>query len=158
MKFYAVGDFVLLRNNDRIPADLLIIATGEPDSACYVETKNLDGETNLKIKRGVKELAHVKTPDDCKLIRCYVDAETPNPNLYTFNGAMTLVEKDSHVKKVISIGPPGLLLRGCILRNTSWVIGLAVYTGNDTKLMLNSGPTPTKRTRIDKQINPRVYH
>lgn len=47
-----VGDIVRLKNNDYIPADILVLSTSEPDCMCYVETKNLDGETNLKIKRG----------------------------------------------------------------------------------------------------------
>ena len=41
---------VLLNNNDLIPADIVILATSK-DSLCYIETKNLDGETNLKVRR-----------------------------------------------------------------------------------------------------------
>ncbi len=145
-----VGDFIILRNNDRIPADVIVISTGEPDGVCYIETKNLDGETNLKVKRGIKELSHINSGEECKRLCCFLDAEPPNPNLYTFNGAMNVNGK------VIPIGLSGLLLRGCILRNTSWLIAIAVYTGTDTKIMLNSGPTPTKRSRVDKRINPLV--
>jgi phospholipid-translocating ATPase len=35
-----------------------------------------------------------------------------------------------------------LLLRGCMIRNTKWVIGMVVFTGGDTKIMLNGGDTP----------------
>lgn len=145
-----VGDFVLLRNNDRIPADAVVISTGEPDGTCYIETKNLDGETNLKIKRGIKELSHIKTPDDCKSLKCYIDAEHPNPNLYSFNGVI------HYDNSVVPIGTNSILLRGCVLRNTSWLIAVVIYTGSDTKIMLNSGPTPSKRSKVDKQINPLV--
>jgi phospholipid-translocating ATPase len=145
-----VGDFILLRNNDRIPADAIAISSGEPDCTCYIETKNLDGETNLKIKRGIKDLAHVRSPKDCKELKAFVDAEVPNANLYSFSGAF------HYQDKVIPVGPSGLLLRGCVVRNTSWLIALVIYTGNDTKIMLNSGPTPSKRSSIDKKINPIV--
>ncbi len=151
---FLVGDFILLKNNDKIPADVILIASGEPDCACYVETKNLDGETNLKIKRGAKELAHVKYPEDCRKLKCAFKAEAPSTNLYTFSGTMTCFEGGKET--VISYGPSALLLRGCIIRNTTWVIGMVVYTGADTKIMLNAGPTPTKRSKIDKQINPQV--
>jgi phospholipid-translocating ATPase len=50
-----------------------------------------------------------------------------------------------------------LLLRECILRNTSWVVGLVLFTGDDTKIRLNTGATPSKRSRIEKQMDPYVY-
>ena len=46
-----------------------------------------------------------------------------------------------------------MLLRGCILRNTKAAIGVVVYTGNDTKTMKNSGPTPFKRTQVDHKLD-----
>ncbi len=49
-----VGDFVKILSRDQIPADVAIIGVAEktahPQGLCYVETKSLDGETNLKIK------------------------------------------------------------------------------------------------------------
>ncbi|KAJ8330941.1 phospholipid transporting ATPase [Batrachochytrium dendrobatidis] len=156
-----VGDFVFLRNNDNIPADMIIVSSSEPDSACYVETKNLDGETNLKIKRGVQALQNIRTPEDCRSIRCHIDSEPPNANLYTYTGTMVLRTgtrtRDSRANRsAIPMSTNNVLLRGCVVRNTHWVIGIVVYTGEDTKIMLNSGATPSKRSKIDRQINPQI--
>ncbi|KAJ3156875.1 hypothetical protein HDU86_003410 [Geranomyces michiganensis] len=190
-----VGDFVLLQNNDPIPADIVIISTSEPDGLCYVETKNLDGETNLKVRRGVPAFDWVSTPEDCTKIQAWLDSEPPTSNLYTYNGVLHVPDPSSleqaasprlsassrrsgpgrsaageqtEMMETRRAGPPpkpdevvplsttSLLLRGCVLRNTRWLIGLAVYTGTDTKIMLNSGKTPSKRSRIDRQINPQV--
>lgn len=50
-----VGDIVRVSKNHYLPADLLILKTSEVHgTSCYVETKNLDGETNLKTKRASK--------------------------------------------------------------------------------------------------------
>lgn len=111
-----VGDFVYLKNNELIPADLLIISTSEPESTCFVETKNLDGETNLKIKRGVTELSYINTLEDISSLKCHIDAEMPNPNLYTFNGAIVIPDFTKEEPNVVPIGPNGIALRGCTLR------------------------------------------
>lgn len=39
-----------ISENEYLPADVMILNTSEKKGACFIETKNLDGETNLKIK------------------------------------------------------------------------------------------------------------
>nr|KAJ3422186.1 hypothetical protein HK105_000825 [Polyrhizophydium stewartii] len=156
-----VGDYVFLRNNDNIPADIVIVSTSEQDSLCYIETKNLDGETNLKVKRGISDLRHVRTPADCRAVRCHIDSEPPNANLYTYTGTMAIRPKDGVPdtranRHIIPLSTSNVILRGCVVRNTQWVIGIVLYTGADTKIMLNSGATPSKRSRVDRQINPQI--
>jgi magnesium-transporting ATPase (P-type) len=46
-----------------------------------------------------------------------------------------------------------VLLRGAVLRNTTWCYGVVLFAGKDTKLMQNSGKTKFKRTSIDKLLN-----
>ena len=45
-----VGNIVVLGDNDNVPADIIVLSTSHEESLCYIETSNLDGETNLKIK------------------------------------------------------------------------------------------------------------
>jgi P-type E1-E2 ATPase len=51
-----VGEIVKLKSDEFVPADMLLLHTSDPKGACFVETKNLDGETNLKIKSANKDL------------------------------------------------------------------------------------------------------
>lgn len=57
----------------------------------------------------------------------------------------------------VSIDVNGLLLRGCAIKNTEWVIGLVLYVGTETKLSLNSDKTPSKRSAIEKKMNVQMY-
>lgn len=55
-----------------------------------------------------------------------------------------------------SLGHDQILLRGAMLRNTSWVFGFVIYTGHETKLMRNSTKAPLKRSTIDKMTNIQI--
>lgn len=74
-------------------------------------------------------------------------------SLFRIDSNSDVLEAD---QKVVPLNINSVLLRGCVLRNTDWVIGIVVATGVDTKLMLNSGKTPSKRSRIARQMNPQV--
>jgi phospholipid-transporting ATPase len=38
-----VGNILKVENNDKIPADIVVISTSLPEGICYIETSNLDG-------------------------------------------------------------------------------------------------------------------
>ena len=60
-----VGQIVKVNENEMIPCDLITISSSDPKGVLYVETKGLDGETNLKIKNCHKTfLEEFKTIDD----------------------------------------------------------------------------------------------
>ena len=48
-----VGQIVKVLDDELFPADLLCLKTGLPDNVCYIRTTNLDGESNLKIRRPI---------------------------------------------------------------------------------------------------------
>ncbi|KAG9318662.1 hypothetical protein JVU11DRAFT_755 [Chiua virens] len=147
-----VGDFVKIMNNESIPADVLICATSEDENVAFVETKNLDGETNLKSRNASPALADLHTAQDCasSLNPFVVDCDRPDTNMYRLNAAIIRNGQRSPVDTQM------VLLRGTVLRNTDWAIGLVLFTGVDTKIVLNSGGTPSKRSRVERQINPQV--
>lgn len=162
-----VGDVLMLKNNESIPADIIILSTSNAQGICYVETKNLDGETNLKIRQAPAKTNWIQTAEQAAAFNSLIQVEPPSTRLYTFNGKMCLplehgrgslgsadfVEMESDT---IPVSQENLLLRGCQIRNTEFVIGVVAYTGVHTKIIMNSGCTPSKRSRIERQMNPQV--
>lgn len=159
-----VGDFIRIYNDDQIPADIVVLSTSDPDGACYVETKNLDGETNLKVRNALHAGRQVQHARDCEKADFIIESEGPQPNLYSYNGAMKWYERDAKNpegpkhERTEPVGINNLLLRGCNLRNTEWVLGVVVFTGSETKIMLNAGVTPSKRARLAKDLNRNVIY
>ena len=159
-----VGDFVRLYNEEEIPADVIVLSTSEDDGACYIETKNLDGETNLKVRNALHSGRKVKRARDCEATEFSLETEPPHANLYAYSGVVRWQQHDSKHPEAGSkemaepVGINNLLLRGCTLRNTEWVLGVVAFTGEETKIMLNSGITPTKRAQISKDLNWNVLY
>lgn len=100
----------------------------------------------------------IQHEEDVEHSQFVIDSEPPHANLYSYNGVLhysspsanTVPHGQEHPvteharetrqqnnKEAITINE--LLLRGCAIRNTVWVIGIVVYTGQDTKIMLNQG-------------------
>ncbi|EJD08500.1 phospholipid-translocating P-type ATPase [Fomitiporia mediterranea MF3/22] len=148
-----VGDIVLLRDNDQVPADIVVLSTSEEDGLCYLETKNLDGETNLKPRRSLKATSSLQSEEDIEHASFVLDSEPPHANLYLFNGVLRYQDRHAREEKAEPVTINELLLRGCSVRNTNWIIGLVVFTGADTKIMLNGGNTPSKRSKIERETN-----
>jgi phospholipid-translocating ATPase len=148
-----VGDIVKVVEDEALPADLLVCASSGEDGVAYVETKNLDGETNLKSRHGVPALAHLRTAAACAdaAHAFRVECDRPDVNMYKLNAAVVVGEEKSPVHLEMA------LLRGTVLRNTAWVTGVVLFTGEDTKIVLNSGGTPSKRSKVERQMNPQVY-
>lgn len=148
-----VGDFVKIMDNEPIPADTLICSTSEDENMAFVETKNLDGETNLKSRNACPPLTHLRTAADCasKLNTFRIDCGRPDVNLFRLDATVKVGDLAFPVDMQM------VLLRGTVLRNTGWVIGVTLYTGEDSRIVMNSGGTPSKRSKVERQMNPQVY-
>lgn len=163
-KSVQVGDFVRLYNEEEIPADIIVLSTSDADGACYVETKNLDGETNLKVRQALHTGRKVRRARDCERTNFRLESEPPHANLYSYSGAVRWMQKDAahpgaEPKEMAEpVGINNMLLRGCTLRNTDWIVGIVAFTGEETKIMLNSGITPTKRAQVSKDLNGNVLY
>lgn len=150
----SVGDVVRVESEDPFPADLVLLASSEPEGLCYIETANLDGETNLKIKQAIPETADLVSPSELGRLGGRLRSEQPNSSLYTYEATLTMQAGGG--EKELPLGPDQLLLRGATLRNTPWVHGVVVFTGHETKLMRNATATPIKKTNVERLVNYQI--
>ncbi|EQC34176.1 hypothetical protein SDRG_08383 [Saprolegnia diclina VS20] len=155
-----VGNIIKVCNREVIPADVVILGAFEPDPAhpagiCYVETKSLDGETNLKLRQGL-ECTYTTVQDDSHLadLEGRVLCEQPNNSIHRFSGTLTL---RNGVQETIGVN--AILLRGCTLRNTEFIYGLVVNTGPDTKIMMASQNKKTvKWSNMERRLNTQILY
>jgi phospholipid-translocating ATPase len=159
-----VGDFIRLYDGEEVPADVVVLSTADSDGACYIETKNLDGETNLKVRNALHCSRNVKHARHCEMAEFYIESEPPAANLYSYSAVLKWTDRKgsnpdaepTEMAEPISIN--NLLPRGSSIRNTEWVMGAVVFTGRETKIMLNSGITPSKRAKISRDLNWNVIY
>lgn len=146
-----VGDIVKVEKDKFFPADLLLLSSSYEDGICYVETMNLDGETNLKVKRSLETTLALDDDPTFKEFSATIRCEDPNPNLYTFVGNF------EYDRQVYPLDPSQILLRDSKLRNTAYVYGVVIFTGHDSKVMQNATKSPSKRSRIEKKMDKIIY-
>ena len=165
-------------NDAEIPADMVLLTSSEESGTAYIETANIDGEANLKVKNSAKtgllgKGPKWKDPAELKSIELSIHCELPNSAIHQFNGCMIMGGTDNNNnnnnnnsssssssnqdhrddKTEVPLDISSFLLRGSTLRNTRWIVGVVVYSGNHTKLVMNSRAAPFKISSIERTMN-----
>jgi phospholipid-translocating ATPase len=239
-----VGDIIRVSDNEPFPADLLFLYSSKNRGIAYINTMNLDGETNLREKRAYEitqessfytEISEFDTQVDSSSLRVFefierwpklqVVCDGPNKSLVKWNcrvetnsttsarsaisdemistshkvlnkqhSSRSYLEASSNPKLQSSSSPEDpqdislslkesalrtksksydqhdlipkeniqwdfltvdqLLLKGCILKSTEYIFGQVVYTGKDTKIVLNSNTKVLNKTsKVQKKMN-----
>ena len=130
---------------------------GRPDAKSVMEHPLYDGDINEHPERAKSPSA--THPQDGRYIAA-ITTEPPNAHVDTFTGRLTLPSLEEHSDgnhcHSIALDAENMLLRGSVLRNTEWAIGLAVFTGEDTKLAQNQVGLVNKISELDKLVNRAV--
>uniref|UniRef100_A0A8C1X6R3 Phospholipid-transporting ATPase n=1 Tax=Cyprinus carpio TaxID=7962 RepID=A0A8C1X6R3_CYPCA len=147
-----VGDFIRLRCNEILPADVLLLSSSDPDRLCHIETATLDGETNLKQRQVVRSFIDLDCEFDPLKYNSVIECEKPNNDLNRFRGY--IIHRSG---KRDGLYKDNLLLRGCTIRNTEEAVGIIIYAGHETKAMLNNNGPRYKRSKLERQMNVDVF-
>lgn len=147
----AVGDLLRLSKDDCVPADVILLRSEEPNNAAYVETAALDGETNLKAKTALPEIYRKCEDHDLVDFQFSIHSEAPNPDLYKYEGRI------SFDGLTLPLTNDQIIYRGSILRNTSSVKAVVIFTGEETKIRMNASKhirikRPSMQSRVNKIV------
>lgn len=148
-----VGNIIKIFNHEEVPADLLLLKTSLETGMCFLDTMNLDGETYLKNKMTFKEYVNSKD-DEILGLSAKVTCDEADDNLNTWSASIELYNSD---KPNLNGKIDNLVLKGCTLKNTEYILGVAVYTGHSTKIMKNAKKPANKVSNVMKIMNILLY-
>lgn len=146
-----VGDLVHLSNNEAVPADMVLLHSSNPMGICYLDTCNLDGETNLKQRIVAPGFREKRLDFNPMKFRSSIEVERPSTKIYRFTGTISHPNGER-----VPLNSENLLLRECTIKNTDYVEGIVVYAGHETKAMLNNGGPRYKCSGLEKKMNTDV--
>ncbi|KAF8486610.1 hypothetical protein F5888DRAFT_1640082 [Russula emetica] len=162
-----VGNLVLLEKNQRVPADLILLRTSDSSGTCFIRTDQLDGETDWKLRIAVP--ATQKLPFDHELLNLDAEiyADAPSKDIHAFIGTSTINTPPTvssnevpmvQVPTIEPLSAENMLWANTVLAAGS-TIGFVVYTGPETRAVMNTSHLQTKVGLLDHEIShsPSVF-
>ena len=145
-----VGDIIIVEKDERVPADLVLLRTSDKAGAVFVRTDQLDGETDWKLRLAVP--ATQKLGSDAELLNfdASVYIEKPQRDIHSFIGTFSQQEQNGSEEESLD------------LQNTLWAntvvaagsaTGIVVYTGSETRSVMNNSQPRSKIGLLDMEIN-----
>ncbi|GAA5973557.1 hypothetical protein JCM11641_007117 [Rhodosporidiobolus odoratus] len=173
-----VGDLVHLEKNDRVPADILLLRTSDPSGTCFVRTDQLDGETDWKLRVALERTQALGEDGKLLDVEGEVYADPPTKDIHTFVGTLTLSflpppattgggETDPEDDLIATstsqpLGQTSVPVEPLTAENMLWAntvlaagqaVGVVVYTGRETRAVMNTSQPGTKVGLLDVEIN-----
>lgn len=143
-----VGNFIQVETNRRVPADMILLRTSAESGASYIRTDQLDGETDWKLRKAVPMTQGLHSDEELFDTNAALYAEAPKKDIYDFKGTLTC--KDSGTVESLSL--ENTLWSSTVLASDT-AIGLVVYTGTETRSVLNTNAPATKQGKLAMEVN-----
>lgn len=136
-----IGQLVKIKKDENFPADLILLYSSNKNGSAFSETKNLDGETNLKYRESLKNIFmhlknfHNETDIINELLKLHgsLECEDPNPHLYEFKGILNLSSPDLKIENNESVSNTNLFNRKSLLSESDFNKGVSNLIQNILK-------------------------
>lgn len=143
-----LGDIIIVEKDERVPADLVLLRTSDKSGAVFVRTDQLDGETDWKLRLAVPATQKLSCDADLLNFEASVYVEKPQRDIHSFIGTFSKQEGSEE--------------ESLDLENTLWAntvvaagtaTGIVVYTGAETRSVMNNSQPRSKIGLLDIEIN-----
>ncbi|KAI6103016.1 hypothetical protein F5141DRAFT_1134500 [Pisolithus sp. B1] len=160
-----VGDLVMLEKNQRVPADMVLLRTSDPSGTCFIRTDQLDGETDWKLRVAVPTTQKLGSDKELMMLDGEVYADAPIKDLHTFIGTLTVNgasppsphSSSPALSRAATSTVEPLTAENVVWSNTvlaaGSAVGFVVYTGSETRAVMNTSHPETKVGLLDLEIN-----
>ena len=148
-----IGDFLILNENQRIPADMILLKTfnnDEEDNHAYIRTDQLDGETDWKLRKAINFTQKLSISEIIN-INGFIEYEAPSKLIYNFEGVFEGKNSENLIIKE-SLNLENTLWSSTVLASKK-CFGIVIYTGNETRARMNSSIPKVKFGILDMELN-----
>ena len=130
-----VGDFVLVKNDEVVPADIILLACSNQENVCCIDLKSVIGKNTIAVKRPLKQTQLQNALENSQMIHISriienVKVVSPCKSFTNFKGKIKF--KDHPKSQSLDIN--NFIVGGSKIVGNEWVLGLVVYTGMETKV------------------------
>lgn len=146
-----VGDLIVVYKDQRVPADMVFLKTTEKNGACFIRTDQLDGETDWKLRLAVSATQRLETDEEIFNLDAEAYAEEPRRDIHSFNGRFTINGVPGNEGR-ISLSIENTLWANTVIASGT-AIGLVIYTGEETRSVMNNLEPRSKVGLLDYEVN-----
>ncbi|KAG1138765.1 hypothetical protein G6F38_010314 [Rhizopus arrhizus] len=147
-----VGDLLYINKDQRVPADMILLRTTEETGASFIRTDQLDGETDWKLRLAIPSLQRLNSDQDLLNIKGHIYADAPHKDIHNFVGTISIFDETAGLERLEPLGVENTMWTNTILASGS-ALGFVIYTGKDTRAVMNTSHPKTKVGLIDSEIN-----
>ncbi|OWR43030.1 putative phospholipid-transporting ATPase IIB like protein [Danaus plexippus plexippus] len=143
-----VGDIVMLHKGQRVPADMILLRTNETMGTVFIRTDQLDGEIDWKLRIPLPSTQKLQTDAHLLDINAKLFVDKPEKDIHSFIGTCTRMDEE----ECDSLDIENTLWSGCVVASGQ-ATGLVIYTGCETRSVMNNATPRSKLGRLDLRIN-----
>ncbi|CAL1295014.1 unnamed protein product [Larinioides sclopetarius] len=144
-----VSDLIIVDKDQRVPADMVFLSTTEKTGSCFIRSDQLDGETDWKLRLAVSTTQRLSSTDELFQMDASIYAEEPKKDIHSFVGKFTRNDGEG---AEVSLGIENTLWANTVVASGT-AIGIVIYTGSETRSVMNNSEPRSKVGITDLELN-----